>query len=367
MRRVSHSRLVLALAVSVLLSLFTFGSSIAAQAGGTFQVGGSAVTYSAPWILDAEGSSPQLVMLMHATFAGTGVMYGEIQERAVTDAVVALDTVLGSAAADLDAGSVTVRAESEPGAVAPWRLIEGTYNGIAVANLTTTATPFGPGAFTMMTLISPSSTFHDALVDVQAGIDIGGAGSPLSGLDPLALTGTLGQAAPASTTATVAETYRAQDAPTGCDRIGWAITDPAQVPTTEAEIAQRGACAGGVTWVAKCGTVPGERADQRYLTCEVTALVTEGPQEFAFDMFALILPDGRSEYIDFGMSFGNDGLFDSGPVQVGQTVTGTAPFVVDASVVEPLVLEIRPPSLPAGVEPAVIVIEGPLQELATLP
>ena len=109
--------------------------------------------------------------------------------------------------------------------------------------------------------------------------------------------------------------------------------------------------------------MPGERADQRYIACEITALVTDGSQEFAFDMFELFEADGSSEYIDLGMSFGNGELFASGTVPEDATASGMAPFAIDVTAAEPLLLEIRPPSLPAGAEPAAIVIEGPLQPL----
>jgi hypothetical protein len=158
--------------------------------------------------------------------------------------------------------------------------------------------------------------------------------------------------------------YRALDAPATCDRIGWAITDPSQVPTAQTDIHHRSACAGGVSYVARCGTVPGERTDTRYITCEVTALVTDGPQDFGFDMFELFESDGDSEYIDFGMAFGKADVFPSGTVPEDATVSGTASFALDATATEPFLLEIRPPSLPAGTEPAAILIEGPLQDFA---
>jgi len=74
--------------------------------------------------------------------------------------------------------------------------------------------------------------------------------------------------------------------------------------------------------------------------------------------------DGAFEQIDLTMSIGANDIFPSGDVGKGATVSGTASFAIDARATGPLLLEIRPPSLPEGDEPAVIVIDGPLQVLA---
>jgi hypothetical protein len=325
---------------------------------------------------------------MHSTLKLTAFAYLETNEVDTTNVDVALDYFANGFAGAFDPGTAHVVASGATGDATAWRLYAATASGVPAAYAVTANVTAQPGVALLSLLMAPSGSFDMALDAAGSGIQVDGQPVPIAAVDPAQLIAALegdtdpaiaipspsGPMAPVSTPATgqapASEPavvdgvdYRQLDAATGCDRIGWAITDPSQMPATEADIDQRGACAGGVSYVAKCGTVPGERADTRYITCEITALVTSGPQEFAFDMFELVEADGSSEYIDLGMSFGNDELFASGAVPEDATASGTAPFAIDVTAAGPLLLEIRPPSLPAGTEPAVIVIEGPIQPL----
>jgi hypothetical protein len=374
----------LAILAAALLALP--GLAAASQAAQTYPAGSSLVTFTDAWEIQPDFTSPDNVFLMHTRLKQTAFAFLETNEVSTTFADAALESFAVRFAGAFDPGTVHVVASGVTGDATGWRLYTATASGIPAAFAITANVSARPGMALLSMLMAPSGSFDLAFDEMRDGIQIDGKPMPLATLDPAQLVAALeGDAHPAiafpspetaPTTPGAAQPsasqpvivngidYRALDAPTGCDRIGWAITDPSQLPTTEPELDHRGACAGGVSYVAKCGTVPGERTDQRYITCEITALVTQGPQEFGFDMFELFEADGDSEYVDFAMSFGKADLFPSGAVPEDATISGTASFALDATATEPLLLEIRPPSLPAGADPAVLVIEGPLQELA---
>jgi hypothetical protein len=380
-----------ALAALVAVLLAAPGLLAAAQAMPAHPAGNSTVTHTDAWEFQADYSTPDNVFLMHATLRATAFAYLETTEVDTTDVDAALEAFAGSFTGAFEPGSTHVVASGVTGDATAWRLYAASAAGIPAAFVATANVSAQPGTALLSLLMAPAGSFDMAFEDARSGIRIDGQPTPLAALDPAQLDAAIeggadpavplttpapapGTTVPANTTtqpstqaAVVVDgvDYRSLDAPTGCDRVGWAITDPSQLPTTEPEVEHRAACAGGVSYVAKCGTVTGERTDTRYITCEITALVTDGPQEFGFDMFELFDADGDSEYVDFTMSFGKADLFPSGSAPRDATVSGTASFALDATATEPMLLEIRPPSLPAGADPAVIVIEGPLQELAT--
>lgn len=375
-------------AVTVLAAVLLAIPGLAATAQGqtTQPAGSSLVSFTSAWELQTDFTTPDNVFLRHATLKNTAFVYFETDEVPTTSSDAALEAFASSFTGVFDPGTVHVVASGVTEDATAWRLYAATVSGIPAGFAITANVSAQPGTALMSLLMAPAGSFDLALEDVRGGIQVDGLPAPLAALDPAQLMAALeGDANPAiafpspetaPTTPGAAQPsagppvvvngvdYRVLDAPAGCDRIGWAITDPAHLPATEPELQHRAACAGGVSYAAKCGTVPGERADTRYLTCEITALVTDGPQEFGFDMFEMFEADGDSEYVDFNMSFGKEDLFPSGAAPEGATVSGTASFALDATATEPLLLEIRPPSLPVGAEPAVIVIEGPLQELA---
>lgn len=377
-----------ALTALVAVLLAVPGGAAHAQGTNTLPAGASMVTYADTWEVQPDYTSPDNVFLMHSKLQMTAFAYLETNEVDTTNVDVALDYFANGFSGAFDPGTAHVVASGVTGDATAWRLYAATASGVPAAYAVTANVTARPGMAMLSLLMAPTGSFDMALDDAGSGIQIDGQPVPITAVDPAQLTAALegdadsaiaipspsGPTTPVPTPATgQAPTsqpaivdgvdYRQLDTATGCDRIGWAITDPSQMPATEADIHQRGACAGGVSYVAKCGTVPGERADQRYIACEITALVTDGSQEFAFDMFELFEADGSSEYIDLGMSFGNGELFASGTVPEDTTASGMAPFAIDVTAAEPLLLEIRPPSLPAGAEPAAIVIEGPLQPL----
>jgi hypothetical protein len=387
----SHSiqPLLRALAALVVVLLALPGLTAAAQGTAMQPAGNSTVTYTDRWEFQADFSTPDNVFLTHATLQVTAFAYLETNEVSSASVDAALEAFAVGFMGAFDPGTPHVVASGVTGDATAWRLYAATASGIPAAFVITANVSAQPGQAVLSLLMAPAGSFDMAFEDASSGIQVDGQPVPIATLDPAQLTAALeGDAAPAiafpsppgpmtpastpvSDPAPVSQSavvdgidYRTLDAPTRCDRIGWAITDPSHLPATEAELDYRGACAGGASYVAQCGTVPGERADTRYITCEITVLVTDGPQEFAFDMFELFETDGDSEYVDLGMSFGNPDMFPEGQVPEDATVSGTASFALDATATEPLLLEIRPPSLPAGTEPAVIVIEGPLQELA---
>jgi hypothetical protein len=375
------------LAVLVVLLLAMPGVASAQQTS-TYIAGSTTVTYSDSWKLEPEFSPLSGVFLKHLSLKATAFGYVESNEFGTSDVEGLLEAFAVEFEGSFDAGSMHVVASGTAGSTTGWRLYVATTSGVPIALMITANTAAQVGVPQLSMLLSPVGSFDLAFEDARTGIQLDGLPSAASTLDLQQLLAALendsnaafdvpiqgGGTEPSSTAAGQLSTstpavvdgidYRALDAPAGCDRIGWAITDPNQQPSTEAEIDHRASCTGGVSYVAQCGTVDGERADTRYITCKVTALVTDGPQEFAFDMFELVQADGSSEYIDFGMSFGNDTLFSSGEVPEGATASGTAPFAIDADAAEPLLLSIQPPSLPSGAEPAVLVIEGPLQDFA---
>ncbi len=371
-----------ALAALVAVLLAASGSLAAAQGTGPYTAGDSTVTVLDTWTFQSDYSTPSSVFFSHANLKITAFAYIETPTIGGGDVDAALDEFAMGSTDSFDPGTTHVVLSGVTGGATGWRLYMTMASGVPTTFLLTANLSAQPGTSQLTLLMAPAGSFDLAFADARDGIQIDGQPVAFAGLDLDLLVTAIEEDATSTTVATspaAAPTspgtatqpvvvngvdYGQLDAPTGCDRIGWAITDPSQLPVTESEIDQRGACAGGASYVAKCGTVPGERADQRYIACEITALVTSGPQEFAFDMFELFEADGDSEYIDLGMSFGNDELFASGPVPAGATASGTAPFAIDSTSTGPLLLEIRPPSLPAGTEPAVIVIDGPLQELA---
>jgi hypothetical protein len=374
-----------ALAVLVAALLGLSGLVAAAQAAGTWQVGASTVSFGDPWELRSEYSTFENVFLMHATMQAVAFVYSETADVNTSLVEATLEDFTAVIRDSHDPGSLHVVASGIVGTTTAWRLYAGTVSTIPAASLITADLSAVPGKAALTLLTAPSGSFDMALDDARRAIQLNGRELPIASLDPAqldaALEGDADPAVPFPSPATgpntpAAETpaasqpavvngvdYRALDQPERCDRIGWAITDPSQLPATEPELDHRAACAGGVSYAARCGTVPGERADTRYITCAITALVTSGPQELSFDMFTLVEADGDAEYIDLGMSFGADGIFPSGEVPEDGSVSGTASFAIELNATEPLLLEIRPPSLPAGDDPAVIVIEGPLQEL----
>ena len=360
-----------ALVMLVAVLLAAPGLPAAAQGAGSHSAGDSTVTATDAWTYESDYSTPSSAFFMHARLAVTAFAYLETAAIGSPDVDTALDEFASGSTGSFDPGTTYVVLSGMTGGDTGWRLYVASASGIPTAFLITANVTAQPGTNLLSLLMAPVGSFDMAFEDARDGIQIDGQPAPFAGLDLPLLLGALEEddlstspsPAPASQPGVVdGVDYRAIDAPTGCDRVGWAITDPTDLPATEAEIEQRGACAGGASFVAKCGTVPGERSDTRYITCEVTALVTDGPQEFGFDMFELFEADGDSEYVDLSMSFGREDLFPSGEVSENTTVSGTASFALDATATEPLLLEIRPPSLPAGAETAVIVIDGPLQD-----
>lgn len=335
-------------------------------------VGQDTVAYGGGWQYSAEDSSESIGFFVQPGDDSIAYIYLSGPNAFGMDALAAAQQATDAFFSDFGAQNVAQ--------VATELLPSGHAWGLTTFDLDATAGAFliqvdvsTPGLVRAHILVGPRDQFPALVTSVQQAFQVNGAGA-YSGLDPARITALLGapvaqapvgqpaQQTPAAPAGTTADSYRAQDAPTGCDRIGWVITDPAQLPASQAEIDQRGSCAGGATYVARCGTF----SDGAGVQCTVDVAVQSAPMLVSYTQFTLVDAAGARYPVDFEglmsmiMLFGVPELPEA-TVQPGATARGTVLFMVPAGAPTPWVIEVAPETIATtGEQPGVLVIEGPL-------
>ncbi len=237
-----------------------------------------------------------------------------------------------------------------------------------------------PGMARTQFLVAPRDEFAMHFTSAQASFQINGVAA-YSEIDVARVTSLLGggpaQQVPAGPTAQPttpgqaslptsgqAADYRAQDAPAGCDAIGWVMTDPSQLPVTQVDLDARSSCVGGGTYAASCGTYLDTTTG---VHCTVNVSVGSAPMAVTSQQFTLVDAAGGRHPVDSETMFTHIMLL-GGPelpettVAAGTTTRGMLIFNVPSDAPTPWVIEVAPDSIATtGEQPGVLVIEGPLQ------
>lgn len=370
----------------------------AAQPGGaltqTVPVGQDTVAYGGDWQHSAENSSAEV-----AFFARSGddtVVYAYLNgpNNIGADPLTAVQGGTDAFFSDFGAQNVSqVTAEVLPSGHA-WGLTTFDRNGVPgafliLADVTT------PGVVRAQFLIGPRDQFPALVTSAQQSFQVNGAGA-YSEIDVTRVTSLLGGSAPAQQTpagqvaptqpaqaaptqpAQAAPTqpsqagggtanYQIEDSPTGCDRIGWVVTDPSQLPASQADLDARGSCAGGATYVASCGTYLVAETSTA-VQCTVNVAVVGAPTTVSYAHFTLVDAAGTRYPVDFEalismvMLLGVPELPEA-TVDAGSTSIGTVVFNVPNDAPTPWIIEVAPETIATtGEQPGVLVIDGPLQD-----
>jgi len=246
-----------------------------------------------------------------------------------------------------------------------------------------------PNEFRAQALITPVDDFEVMFASVQQSfvIDNMGAMNELNGVELAALLGTTGSdqqaagatATPGADTATTPQDeavlidFILSDAEGSCDAVGWVVTAPDQAPVSEEAVNYLAACAGGGTFVARCGTFagsgelgldPGE--GRMWVQCEIQALADSGPLTLTRDDFSLLDSAGMEYTLDsFALlAIPEIDSFPNEEMPIGATAEGTVAFSVPVNAPGPLVIQVNPEALAATGEGAgLLVIDGELQPI----
>jgi hypothetical protein len=246
-----------------------------------------------------------------------------------------------------------------------------------------------PNEFRAQALITPVDDFEVMFASVQQSfvIDNMGAMNELNGVELATLLGTTGSdqqaagatATPGADTATTPQDeavlidFILSDAEGSCDAVGWVVTAPDQAPVSEEAVNYLAACAGGGTFVARCGTFagsgelgldPGE--GRMWVQCEIQALADSGPLTLTRDDFSLLDSAGMEYTLDsFALlAIPEIDSFPNEEMPIGATAEGTVAFSVPVNAPGPLVIQVNPEALAATGEGAgLLVIDGELQPI----
>jgi hypothetical protein len=338
--------------------------------GQTVTVGGATITYAGGWIYDTVNSTPDEIAFFDNDAVTAGFYGYQVLTDSTGNALLALQQFNAPFLTSMGATTVAMVTEQTlPGGQA-WALYTADLGGLPIAVLTHADVTTAPGQFRLQLLLTEAATLETALVDVQAMIQIDGAVA-FAGVDPAAVSALLGGGAPttpaigttpaAATTGSLAD-YQARDAATGCDGIGWVVTDPSQAPVTQADIDYRGACVGGATYVAACGLA--DMAGVPYLQCDLEVTVTGAPMTISAQHITLVDGSGTVYPVDSEITTLMTGIFGQPTlpettVGPGAPVSGTIFLFVPMDAPTPWVLQVAPETIAAtGEAPGVLVFEA---------
>jgi hypothetical protein len=346
----------------------------------TATVGQDTVAYGGDWQYSAENSSADVAFFVKTGESTVIYAYFSGPNTVGADPLQAVRGTTDGFFSGFNAQNVQqVTAEVLPSGNA-WGLTTFERNGIEAAFLVE-ADVTAPGVARTHYLIAPRDGFATYVASVQQSFQVNGVGaygeisvdrltSLLSGGVPAQPTPPAPagqQAAPtqvAQSTGGQAADYRAQDAPTGCDRIGWVIIDPSQLPASQADLDHRSSCVGGATYAASCGTYLDTGTG---VHCTVNVAVGQTPLPVTSRQFTLVDAAGARYPVDTELLMTHVMLL-GGPelpettVDAGTTTRGTLIFNVPSNAPAPWVIEVAPDTIAAtGEQPGVLVIDGLLQ------
>ncbi len=336
----------------------------------TVTTGTDTVTYGGEWELDSANSTAESAIFRYVLDPDVGFGYLQSPDREsggdVQAAMRIIDPPRLGGATNAQELAFEILPSGRAYALYAWER-EG-VNEVALFLVDVTTTP---GTIRMQFLLTTPTQFLPSMTSVQQAIQINGEGA-LRELDSAALASLIGgsgapaQQAPASQTpvAGQATDYRAQDAPAGCDGIGWVMTDPSQLPVSQADLDARSSCVGGATYAASCGTYLDTGTG---VHCTVNVGVGTSPMAVTSQQFTLVDAAGSRYPVDLEVTYSHIMVL-GGPelpettVDAGATTRGTLIFNPPSNAPMPWVIEIAPDTIAtSGERPGVLVIEGPLQ------
>lgn len=222
MTRPRGAHALLAAALALMLATLAIAQPVAAMAQATGQTqsqtaGSATVTFGPDWRYDADISDATSAFLAHTSLTGTLYIHGEIADATVTDPALALEqfaTGFFSEFGDqdhqlVDSGTLT----SDPSTA--WHLYTVTQSGTPYGMLVTGNTSKVPGTVVADVLLSPVTSFAEAVQSAKNEIDINGAGSPFADFDGAQLAATLQGGATTATTPATGTTPAAGTTPAG--------------------------------------------------------------------------------------------------------------------------------------------------------
>jgi hypothetical protein len=346
----------------------------------TMTVGPDTVAYGGDWQYNQENSSAEIGFFIKPADSTVVYAYLNGPNNIGADPLTSVQGGTDAFFADFGAQNVQqVTAEVLPSGLA-WGLTTFDRNGIPGAFLIQTDVTTS-GVVRAQFLIAPREGFATYVTSAQQSFQINGV-SAYSEIDvdtvasllggapaqPTPAGGAPAQPTPAGQTSQPSggdvASYRAQDAPTGCDAIGWVMTDPSQLPVSQADLDARSGCVGGGTYAASCGTYLDSGTG---VHCTVNVAVGTAPMAVTSQQFTLVDAAGNRYPVDLEvmmthvMVLGGAELPET-TVDAGTTMSGTLIFNPPSNAPTPWVIEIAPDTIATtGEQPGILVIEGPLQ------
>lgn len=339
-----------------------------ATTGQTITVAGAVITYNDQWLLDTVNSTADGATYFDAADGSISFVGYYPTQPASGDAATQLESVTAQYFQNIGATDVQRLALQALSPTSAWALTTARQSGLPIAVLTYADTATTGQLRIQMLYSQQAADLAAHLANAQGGIQIDGVPA-FAGVDPAAVTALLGGAPPTPTPGTGSAgsvvDYQARDAPTGCDGIGWVITDPGQAPVSQADRDYRGACVGGGAYTASCGSY--ELESTPLVLCTVDVTVTGAPMTVSVDQFTLVDGSGTSYEVDLEaltvMVFvlGTAELPEAS-VSPGTTVSGTLLFAVPREAPGPWVVQVAPETIATtGEAPGTLVIDGALQ------
>jgi hypothetical protein len=348
----------------------------ATQLTGSAVVGPDSIAYGGDWQYATDSSTAEAGLFQNTVNPQVIFGYFTMSGLPATDGLTALRQFNTGFFSEFTPGTVQeVITEALPSGHA-WSLYivndpAGRQVYLTVADVST------PGALKAQVLVTPFDQLSTGLVSTQQSFQINGVGA-FSELDPAYVASLAGAPPPVAGQAPTQQTgattqpasggvadYQALDAPTGCDGIGWVITDPSQAPATQADLDYRGACVGGATYIADCGLY--EMETTPLVFCSVHVAVGGAPMNVSMSHFTLVDGAGAAYQVDtetamlMVMLFGSPELPEA-QVSPGTSVSGTLLFNVPATAPGPWTIQVAPETIAVtGEAPGTLVIDGALQ------
>ena len=357
-------------------------TATAAQQGGgstqTVTVGQDTIAYGGDWGHSPDPTAPDIAFFT-APSEGTVVFaYASGPNNVEAGPIEGVEGATDAFFADFGAQNLQQLVTEELPSGRAWGLTVFERNGVPGVFLIESDVTT-PGLARVQFLVAPGDEFTMHFSSTQASFQINGVPA-FSEIDVNRVTSLLGggaQQVPAAPTRQPetpgqaslpaggqAADYRAQDATTGCDRIGWVMTDPSQLPVTQADLDVRSSCVGGATYAASCGTYLDTATG---VHCTVNVAVGTTPIAVTSQQFTLVDATGGRYPVDTEAMFSHFMLL-GGPelpetmVEAGTTTRGMLIFDVPIDAPTPWVIEVAPDTLATtGEQPGILVIEGPLQ------
>lgn len=340
--------------------------SSAGQAGMVL-VGNDTVTYGTGWQYIPSESDDSGAVFQFRTNPQVVYIYYFSADNGGVDAATALQQFDQSFYSDFDPSTVQeLTAETLTSGVA-WSLHRVDAAGNSTVYLTTVNV--SPQGTRYQVLSAPIDQFASSLPAVQQGFAINDTGAFVN-IDAADVESFIGAAPVAAQTPQAgvagATDYAALDAPSGCDGIGWVITDPSQMPATQADLDYRSACVGGATYAAACGSYAA--ADTGTMVeCEVNVAVGPAPMAVSSRQFTLVDASGNAYPVDMNTTITMEALLGGpelpeGTVAAGTTASGLVFFTVPTTAAKPWTIQVAPDTIATtGEQPGVLVIDGLLE------